>query len=232
MRSTRGSEPEKRERDLRQVRDSRTAYRDTMRVLVACECSGVVRDAFQAQGHDAWSCDLQSSSGPHIQRDVREVLGDDWDLMIAHPPCTYLTVTGNRWMKPEYRDRFPDREAQRTAAVGFFLELANAPIDRVAVENPVGIMSRLFRKPDQIIQPWHFGDRATKTTCLWLRGLPPLLAMTEVAGRGERVLYASGKSHAKWYADAVKLDPLERANVRSKTFPKIALAMADQWGQA
>lgn len=203
-----------------------------MRVLVACEASGTVRDAFIARGHEAWSCDLQASrvGGPHIQGDALAVLNDGWDLLVGHPPCTYLTVTGNKWMKPEYAARFPTRQQDREDAVRFFMALWESPVPRVALENPVGIMSKRFRPPDQIIQPWHFGDRATKTTCLWLRGLPPLLAMGEVAGRGERVMYASGKSHAKWYVDAVKLSPNDRMNVRSQTFPGIANAMADQWG--
>ena len=203
-----------------------------MRVLVGCEASGIVRDAFLAKGHEAVSCDLQASRAgePHIQGDLLGVLDQGWDMLIAHPPCTYLTVTGNKWMKPEFADRFPTRQQDREDAVAFFMALWNAPVPRVALENPVGIMSRRFRRPDQIIQPYHFGDRATKTTCLWLRGLPPLLAMGVVAGRGERTYYASGKSHPKWYADASKLSAQDRMNVRSQTFPGIAAAMADQWG--
>lgn len=203
-----------------------------MRVLVGCEASGVVRDAFRARGHDAWSCDLQYSRAgePHITGDLLAVLGDGWDLLIGHPPCTYLTVTGNKWMKPEYAARFPTRKQDREDGVAFFMALWNAPIARVALENPVGIMSRRFRPPDQIVQPYHFGDRATKTTCLWLRGLPPLLAMNVVAGRGERVVYKSGKSSPQWYVAINKLSPLDRMNMRSQTWPGIANAMADQWG--
>jgi len=169
--------------------------------------------------------------GPHLLGDCLSYDWKGYDVVIAHPPCTYLTVTGNKWMKPEYRDRFPDREAQREAAVEFFLAVVALPVRRLCIENPVGIMSRLYRKPDQIIQPWHFGDRATKTTCLWLRGLSPLLSLGgEVAGRGERTVYKSGKSHAKWYADAAALKGEARATLRSRTFPGIARAMAEQWG--
>ena len=148
-----------------------------MRVLVACEFSGTVREAFAALGHDAWSCDLLPTERPgqHIQGDALAVLGDGWDLMVAHPPCTYLTVSGNKWMRPEFAERFPGRAGQREDAAAFFLALYNAPIPRVAVENPIGVMSSRFRKPDQVIQPWMFGHGEVKATCLWLRGLQPLI---------------------------------------------------------
>ena len=125
-----------------------------MKVLIACEFSGIAREAFKARGHDAWSCDILPTEipGQHIQDDVLEHL-EGWDLMIAHPPCTFLTVTGNKWFKPEYRERFPDREQQREEAVDFFLFLADFPIPSIAIENPIGIMSTRYRKPDQIIQP-------------------------------------------------------------------------------
>lgn len=146
-----------------------------VRVLVACEFSGRVRDAFARQGHNAWSCDLLPSEAPgqHIVGDVREHLGAGWDLIVAFPPCTHLAVSGARWFK--------DKVDQQPAAIQFFLDCANAPAPRVAVENPVSIMSRLYRKPDQIIQPWQFGHPETKATCLWLRGLP-LLAPTHRDG--------------------------------------------------
>lgn len=141
-----------------------------MKILVACEFSGVVRDAFAARGHDAWSCDLLPTERPgqHIQGDVLDILGDGWDMMIAHPPCTHLAVSGARYFAEKRAD------GRQQAAVDFFMRLVNAPIERVAVENPVCIMSTLYRKPDQIIQPYQFGHPESKKTCLWLRGLPML----------------------------------------------------------
>lgn len=203
-----------------------------MRVLVACEFSGTVRDAFAKLGHDAWSCDLEPSDipGNHYQGNVLAVLNEGWDLLIAHPPCTYLTVTGNKWFKPEYKDRFPTREQDRMEAKEFFMELVNAPIDKIAIENPIGIMSTSYRKPDQIIQPYHFGHEASKSTCLWLKNLP-LLKHTNVVDKGEFITYKSGKRMSKWYADAASLSPTERAKIRNKTFQGIADAMAEQWGQ-
>jgi hypothetical protein len=199
-----------------------------LKVLVACEESGTVRDAFIKRGHDAVSCDIipTSSPGPHIQGNVLEVLNDGWDIMIAFPPCTYLTVTGNKWFKPEYRDRFPTREWDRCEAIAFFMRFVNAPIPRIAIENPLGIMSTVFRKPDQIIQPYFFGDPHSKKTCLWLKGLPPL--MTKIIDEPEFVEFKSGKRMPKWYCDAAK--DKNRAKSRSKTFQGIADAMAEQWG--
>lgn len=203
-----------------------------MRVLVACEFSGTVRDAFAKLGHDAWSCDLEPSDAPgnHYQGNVLAVLNEGWDLLIAHPPCTYLTVTGNKWFKPEYKERFPTREQDRIEAKEFFMQLVNAPIDKIAIENPIGIMSTSYRKPDQIIQPYHFGHEASKSTCLWLKNLP-LLKHTNVVDKGEFITYKSGKRMSKWYADAASLSPTERAKIRNKTFQGIADAMAEQWGQ-
>jgi len=202
-----------------------------MRVLVACEFSGTVRDAFTKQGHYAMSCDLEpsTSNGNHYQGNVLDIINDDWDLMIAHPPCTYLTVTGNKWMKPEFAERFPTRQQDREDAVNFFLKLANAPIEKICIENPIGIMSTRFQKPNQIIQPYHFGHNASKSTCLWLKNLP-LLEHTDVVDKGEFITYKSGKRVSKWYADAANLSPSERAKVRNTTFQGIADAMADQWG--
>lgn len=183
-----------------------------MKVLVACEFSGVVRDAFATRGHEAWSCDLLPSERPgnHIQGDAVEVAyADGWDLMVAHPPCRFLTRAGARW--------WDGREEEQEDAVVFFLALYNAPVPRVAIENPVGIISTRFRKPDQYIQPWQFGHGETKKTGLWLRGLPPLEPTAVVAGREPRVHYAAPGPN-RW-------------KERSRTLTGIAEAMADQWGR-
>lgn len=213
-----------------------------MRVLVACEYSGTVRDAFIAQGHDAMSCDILATErpGPHHEGDVREVLADAWDLIIAHPPCTYITVTGNKWFyHPEDKDlpmesrrphpRFPDRRQQQEKAIAFFMLFANAAAPRIAIENPVGIISTRWRKPDQIIQPYQFGHKEPKKTCLWLRGLPLLRPTDEV--KPEYHITKSGKRLPRWYAYADKSKgQAHRAKIRSATFQGIADAMADQWG--
>ncbi len=183
----------------------------TMRVLVACEYSGVVRDAFLSLGHDAMSCDLlpTDSPGPHYQGDVFDIINDGWDLMIAHPPCTHLAVSGARW--------FPQKRAdgRQQEAIDFFMRLANADINKIAIENPICIMSTEWRKPDQIIQPWQFGHGETKATCLWLKNLPKLTPTTIVDGREARV-------H--------KLPPSpDRWKLRSTTYQGIAAAMAEQW---
>ena len=203
---------------------------------------------FRALGHEAYSCDLLPASGGHpewhLQGDVFEFLesGIGWDLMIAFPPCTYLAVSGAQWYyHPEDKHlpvelrrphpKYPNRAQDRDDAVRFFMKLYHTPhAKRVAIENPVGIMSTEFRKPDQIIQPWMFGDEATKTTCLWLRDLPPLVP-TDIVSKGERTTFTSGKSHPKWYADALAQakTPEERRTLRSKTFPGIARQMAQQW---
>ena len=202
-----------------------------MKVLIGCEFSGTVRDAFTKLGHDATSCDLEPSEKPgkHYQGDVLDIINDGWDLAIFHPPCTYLTVTGNKWFKPEYKDRFPTREQDRLDAIKFFETLVNADIPRIAVENPIGVMSRIYRKPDQIIQPWMFGHECTKSTCLWLKNLP-LITPTNIVSKGEFVTYKSGKRMTKWYADAAKFDPKTRTKLRNVTFQGIADAFADQWG--
>ena len=202
-----------------------------MRVLIACEFSGIVREAFRKRGHDAVSCDLLPTEveGPHIQDDVLLHLDEGWDLMIAHPPCTYLTCTGNKWFKPEFADRFPNRPKQREDAIKFFLAIGAANIPKIAIENPVGIMSTVWRKPDQIIQPYQFGHEARKKTCLWLKGLPPLVP-TKIVGEGESVVFKSGKRMPKWYADLVSLPAKERELARSRTFSGVADAMANQWG--
>ena len=204
-----------------------------MKVLIACEFSGVVRDAFIRGGHEAMSCDLEPTStpGPHYQGSVLDIIDDGWDLMIAHPPCTYLTLTGNKWFKPEFAERFPNRHQQRQEAVDFFMALANADIPKIAIENPIGVMSRIYRKPNQIVQPYEYGYETTKATCLWLKGLPNLRP-TNVVSKGEVVISKSGNRMSKWYYETSKL-PLKggiRAKARSVTFQGIADAMADQWG--
>lgn len=183
-----------------------------MRVLVACEYSGRVRDAFRALGHDAISCDLLPTDvpGPHYQGDVRDVIGAGWDLMIAHPPCTHLAVSGARHFAAKHASGVQDE------ALAFVRFLLDAPIPRIALENPVSIISSRIRKPDQIIQPWQFGHGETKATCLWLKGLPLLVPTDVVAGRADRI-------H--------KMPPgPNRWKERSTTYPGIAAAMASQWG--
>lgn len=182
-----------------------------MRVLIACEFSGVVRDAFVAQGHDAMSCDLleTESLGAHYVGDVRDILGDGWDLMIAHPPCTHLAVSGARWFKGKQREQ--------QEAICFVRELMDAPVERIAIENPVSIISTKIRKPDQIIQPWQFGHGEKKSTCLWLKNLCPLIPTNIVDGRQCRV-HRLGPSKDRW-------------KKRSRTYKGIASAMAEQWGR-
>ena len=198
------------------------------RILVACEFSGIVRDAFRARGHDAWSCDLlpcEADTKYHIQGDVLPLLNDGWDLMIAHPPCTYLTVSGNKWMKPEYADRFPTRQLDREAGIKFFMALAEAPIPRRCIENPIGIMSTVYRKPDQVIQPWQFGHGETKATCLWLTGLPKL-----VPTHMKRDMFAQEEPQQREQR-LHKLPPSpDRWKLRSMTYPGIAAAIAAQYG--
>lgn len=181
-----------------------------MKILIACEYSGTVREAFSKLGHDAWSCDILETEipGNHLQCDVREILGDGWDMMIAHPPCTHLAVSGARWFK--------DKKVEQAEALEFVRLLLAAPIKRIALENPISIISSHIRKPDQIIQPWQFGHGETKATCLWLQNLPKLQPTNIVEGREQRI----------W-----KMPPGEnRWKERSRTFEGIAQAMANQWG--
>jgi hypothetical protein len=209
-----------------------------MRVLVACEFSGIVREAFRVRGHDVTSCDLLASETPtfeanHYQGDVLELIyknkfGWKWDLMIAHPPCTYLTVAANKWMKKEYAHRFPRRPEQRQEAIDFFMKLIEAPIERICVENPVGIMSSVFQRPSQIIQPYQFGHTDRKTTCLWLKGLPPLMPTKEV--KPNIKLNRNGKTASVHHDAALRLPPEQRWKARSRTYQGIAEAMAEQWG--
>lgn len=183
-----------------------------MKVLVACEFSGRVRDAFLALGHDAISCDLlpTESPGPHYEGDVRDILSDGWDLMIAHPPCTHLANSGARWFK--------DKQAEQAEALAFVRELLAAPIERIALENPIGVISTHIRKPDQIVQPWWFGHGETKATCWWLKNLPKLVPTDIVDGRVPR-------SH-------MMPDSKDRWKRRSRTLPGVAAALAQQWGGA
>jgi site-specific DNA-cytosine methylase len=195
-----------------------------MRVLVACESSGVVRDAFSARGHFAMSCDLLSAErpGPHHQGDVRELLDQEWDLLIAHPPCTYLSVSGMHWTTRGLRDPKLTEEA-----LDFVRLFMDAPIKRIAIENPVSIISSRIRKPDQIIQPYQFGHDASKKTCLWLKNLPPLRPTSFVE---PRVVNGRPRWDNQTDNGQNKLPPSkDRWRLRSKTYEGIALAMASQW---
>lgn len=206
-----------------------------MRVLIACEESQAVTKAFRALGHEAYSCDLLPCSGGHpewhYQQDVFEVIDKGWDLMIAHPPCTFLSVSGARHLYNKDKTPNVERYKKQAEALEFVQRLMDAPIERIVIENPVSVISSKIRKPEQIIQPWMFGDEATKTTCLWIKNLPNLVP-TKIVGKGERTVFKSGKSHPKWYADALAnaKTPAERRTLRSKTFDGIAQAMAYQWG--
>lgn len=231
-----------------------------MNVLIACEESQTVCKAFRKLGVNAFSCDILPSSGGHpewhFNCDVFKVIkekggvlenGDsinldgDWDLMVAHPPCTYLSVSGARWYyHPDDKHlptserrphpRFPNRARHKEEALDFFIKLFEAPIEKIAIENPVGVVSTLYRKPDQIVQPYMFGDEASKSTCLWLKNLPTLIP-TKIVGKGERVVLSSGKSLPKWYSDSfhTSISTEERRTLRSKTFQGFADAIAEQW---
>lgn len=213
-----------------------------LNVLIACEFSGTVRDAFTKLGHIAVSCDLEPTDVPglHYHGSVMDILeknpfnGQPWDLMIAHPPCTYLTLAGNRWFKPEYAERFPTRIQDRQDGADFFMTLMNANIPHISVENPIGVMSSIYRKPDQIIQPWMFGDPFQKSTCLWLKDLP-ILTPTNIVEKGVFFEWTDKKTgkvkrQAQWYMDALNgKTPAERQKIRNKTFQGIADAIAEQY---
>ena len=189
------------------------------RILIACEFSGIVREAFKAYGWDAWSCDLlpTDTPGQHLQCNVLDILSNDWDMMIAHPPCTYLASSGLHWNK-----RIVGRESLTVKAVDFVIELLHAPIPKIALENPIGCLSSRYRKPDQIIQPWMFGEDASKSTCLWLKGLPKLKPTNIIKKERYANQTASGQN---------KLPPSkDRWKLRSLTYTGIAKAMAEQWG--
>lgn len=205
-----------------------------MRILVACEESQRVCQAFRRKGHEVYSCDILPCGGGHpeyhLQTDVTELLKMKWDMVIAFPPCTHLAVSGAAWFKEKQRN------GKQQMGIGFFLMFtALDHIPKVVIENPIGIMSKLYRKPDQIIQPWQFGDNYEKSTCLWLKGVDPLEPIVTEEPELEWFEWVNEKTgktkkQPKWYADAWKLPPQERAMVRSKTFPGIAKAMAEQWG--
>lgn len=181
-----------------------------MKVLVACEFSGIVRDAFKAKGHDAWSCDLLPTERPgnHIQGDVLAILNDRWDLMIAHPPCTHLAVSGARWFK--------EKRIEQEIALDFVMILMDARVPKICIENPISVISTRIRKPDQIIQPWQFGHGETKATCVWLKNLPLLKPTNIVEGR-ENNVHRCPPGPERW-------------KIRSRTYQGIANAMAEQWG--
>lgn len=200
-----------------------------MRVLVACEYSGAVRDAFRAFGHDAMSCDLLPTEvdGPHYQGSVKDIINDGWDLMVAHPPCTYLATSGLRWLyHPEDKHlpsparrrhpKYPNRLIDQESGLAFVQYLMDAPIQKIAIENPISMISSRIRKPDQIIQPWMFGHGETKATCLWLKGLPKITPTNIVEGR-EQKIHNLPPGPNRW-------------KERSRTFPGIAAALASQWG--
>ena len=213
-----------------------------MKVLVACEYSGIVRDAFINKGHEAVSCDLlpsESDLGEHYQGDVTDILNDGWDMMIAHPPCTYLSVSGARWYyHPEdkhlpYEQRrphplHPNRRKYQQEALDFVQLLLDAPIDKIAVENPISVISSRIKKPTQIIQPYEYGHPTSKSTCLWLKNLEPLQPTNIVEPIWINV--SKGKRMSKFHYDTYTLPKEERGKIRSATFPGIAQAMAEQWG--
>lgn len=232
-----------------------------LNVLVACEESQAVCKAFRLLGHNAFSCDILQCSGGypewHFSHDIATVLdktdltlqngeqaviNGDWDIMIAHPPCTFLAVSGAKWyyhpddkyLPVEQRrphPKFPNRAQDREEGATFFMFLANADVKRIAIENPIGIMSKRWRKPNQTIQPYMFGDPFSKSTCLWLKNLHELHPSKETDNRGEWIVFGSGKKLPKWYSDGLTKSktPEERRTMRSKTFPGIARAIAEQW---
>jgi len=205
-----------------------------LKVLIGCEESQAVCKAFRELGHEAYSCDLLPCSGGHpewhYQQDVLEVIKlKDWDLFIGHPECTRLTVTANKWYKPEYSERFPNIHKEREQAVEFFMKLVNCGIKHIAIENPIGIMSTRYRKPNQVIQPYQFGSPVRKSTCLWLTNLPKLIP-TDIVSH-EVFTFKSGKTMSMEHYLSASLPKEERRKRRSVTFPGIAKAMAEQWSE-
>lgn len=228
-----------------------------MKILVACEESQAVTKELRILGHEAYSCDIEPCSGGHpewhIKKDVLSILNpvndgelkaicfstmdeeihivEKWDMIIAFPPCTYLTVTGNRWFNVEkYGEKAIQRAKEREKAINFFMRFANADCKKIAIENPIGVMSSTWRKPNQIIQPYMFGDTERKSTCLWLKGLP-MLTPTNIV-EPNIITYKNGKgTDSPWHMNTMGLPKEERAKLRSKTFPGIAKAMAEQWGK-
>ena len=204
-----------------------------MKILVACEESQAVTKELRKLGHEAYSCDLLPCSGGHpewhLQQDVIPLLKEKWDMIIAFPPCTHLAVSGARHFEQKRKD------GRQQQGIDFFMKFVNADCPRIAIENPIGIMSSIYRKPDQIIQPWMFGDKFTKSTCLWLKGLPKL-EPTNIVEKGEFIEWTCKKTgkkkrQAKWFFEVLKNAKTneERSIIRSKTFPGIAKAMAKQW---
>ena len=221
-----------------------------MKVLIACEESQTVSTAFRSRGHEAYSCDILPCSGGHpewhINCDVLPLLSGNcefitadgmkheiigrWDMIIAHPPCTYLTVTGNRWFDTgKYGKAAWKRMTERNKAIAFFYRFVMADCDRIAIENPIGVMSTAYRSADQTVQPYMFGDPFEKKTCFWLKGLPHLQPTNEIEPPA-RKQFTSGNTMAEWYADLFRLPKDERSKERSRTFPGLANAMAVQWG--
>lgn len=213
-----------------------------MRILIACEESDEVRSRFEKIGFDAYSCDIQPNRNPnakHFQCDIFDILNNEWLAMIAFPPCTHLAVSSAAWFDKKRQD------GRQVKAIEFFMQIVNAPIKHICIENPVGIMSKQYKRPTQIIQPYYFGDKAQKTTCLWLKNLPPLyhnaapnLFDNKVThtDKGEFFEWKDKKTgkikrQPLWFKQARSLKPNERSKTRSKTFPGIAQAMADQWGE-
>ena len=206
-----------------------------MKVLIACEESQVVTKEFRLRGHEAYSCDIKPCSGGHpewhLQQDVVPLLKENWDMIIAFPPCTYLTCTGNSWFNIEkYGEKAIKRHQDKEKAIIFFMLFANADCEKIAIENPIGYMSSEWRKPDQIIHPYYFGDPERKSTCLWLKGLPLLIHNKADYVEPNIIKYKKGKgTDSKWHVETMGLPPKERSRLRSKTFPCIAKAMANQW---
>ena len=217
----------------------------SIKILIACEESDEVRGRFEKLGFDAWSCDLVDNRNPnakHYKGNIFDIINDGWDAMIAFPPCTHLAVSGAAWFEQKRKD------GRQQEGIKFFMDIVNAPIKHIAVENPVGIMSKIYRKPSQVIQPYYFGDEARKSTCLWLKNLPLLYHNSTLNLFDENITHVSqgefhhwidgktgkSKKQPKWYADAFLKSGIskeERAKIRSKTFPGIAQAMATQWGK-
>jgi hypothetical protein len=209
-----------------------------MKILVACEESQAITKELRALGHEAFSCDILPCSGGHpewhFQQDVFDVIEQGWDMMIAHPPCTYLAVSGARWLYNKDGSKNEERWRNQAEALQFVQRLMDAPIDKIAIENPVSVISSHIRKPDQIVHPWMFGDKASKSTCFWLKNLPKL-EPTDIVEKGEFIEFISKKGikkrQPKWYFDALKeaKTPAERRTLRSKTFKGMAQAIAKQW---
>jgi hypothetical protein len=212
-----------------------------MRILVACEESQAITKEFRKLGHEAFSCDLLPCSGGHpewhYQQDVFEVIDKGWDMMIAHPPCTFLAVSGARWLYNKDGTKNEERWKNQAEGLDFVQRLMDAPIRKIAIENPISVISSHIRKPDQIVQPYMFGDKAQKSTCLWLKNLPKL-EPTDIVEKGEFIEFISKKGvkkkQPKWYFEALKnaKTPEERRTLRSKTFKGMAEAIAHQWGQS